>query len=55
MFLVTPVLGDSAEDAETKRYQMVNTDAFITSQLGMISTVTDIDFSSSRSTRCCHR
>ncbi|MBB3752822.1 FMN-dependent oxidoreductase (nitrilotriacetate monooxygenase family) [Mycolicibacterium sp. BK634] len=46
MFLVTPVLGDSAADAEAKRYSMVNTDAFITSQLGMISTVTDIDFSS---------
>jgi len=45
MFLVTPVLGDSAEDAEYKRAKMVNTDAFITSQLGMISTVTDIDFS----------
>lgn len=45
MFLVTPVLGDSAEDAEAKRHRMVNTDAFITGQLGMISTVTDIDFS----------
>ena len=44
MFLITPVLGDSAEDAEAKRYKMVNTDAFITNQLGMISTVTDIDF-----------
>jgi hypothetical protein len=30
MFLVTPVLGDSAEDAEAKRQKMVNTDAFIT-------------------------
>lgn len=45
LFLVTPVLGDSAEAAEAKRYKMVNTDAFIASQLGMISTVTDIDFS----------
>lgn len=45
LFLLTPVLGDSAEDAENKRVRMVNTDAFITSQLGMISTVTDIDFS----------
>lgn len=45
MFLVTPVLGDTAADAEAKRHRMVNTDAFITSQLGMISTVTDIDFS----------
>jgi FMN-dependent oxidoreductase (nitrilotriacetate monooxygenase family) len=45
LFLVTPVLGDSADDAEAKRYKMVNTDAFVTSQLGMISTVTDIDFS----------
>ncbi|WP_263999824.1 NtaA/DmoA family FMN-dependent monooxygenase [Mycobacterium yunnanensis] len=45
LFLLTPVLGDSAEDAENKRSKMVNTDAFITGQLGMISTVTDIDFS----------
>lgn len=45
LFLITPVLGDTAEDAEAKRSKMVNTDAFITSQLGMISTVTDIDFS----------
>ena len=45
LFLLTPVLGDSAEDAEYKRHKMVNTDAFISSQLGMISTVTDIDFS----------
>jgi long-chain alkane monooxygenase len=45
LFLLTPVLGDSPEDAEAKRQKMVNTDAFITSQLGMISTVTDIDFS----------
>jgi FMN-dependent oxidoreductase (nitrilotriacetate monooxygenase family) len=45
LFLLTPVLGDSAEDAENNRARMVNTDAFITSQLGMISTVTDIDFS----------
>ncbi len=45
LFLLTPVLGDSPDDAEQKRQKMVNTDAFITSQLGMISTVTDIDFS----------
>lgn len=45
MFLITPVLGHSAEDAENKRIDMVHTDAFIANQLGMISTVTDIDFS----------
>lgn len=45
LFLISPVLGDTLEDAQAKVARIDADDATVVSRLGMISTVTDIDFS----------
>lgn len=45
LFLISPVLGRSDEDAKAKLAAIDADDATVVSRLGMISTVTDIDFS----------
>ena len=45
LFLIYPVLGDTAEEAELKYKRMTNSPAFVEAALASIGTVTDIDFS----------
>jgi len=44
MFCVTPVLGETAEDAREKQHRMVSSSHFINDILASISAITEIDF-----------
>ena len=45
LFLVVPTLAETMEEAYAKRERMIHSPAFIEQTLGLISAITDIDFS----------
>lgn len=45
VFCITPVLGETEEEARAKHARMINSDRFIEQSLAFIAGVTDIDFS----------
>jgi FMN-dependent oxidoreductase (nitrilotriacetate monooxygenase family) len=45
LYLVYPILGDTAAEAQARNHRMVNSTSFIEAALAAIGTVTDIDFS----------